>query len=73
MARLTFKAVNDALAKEYGPGAVELFKGNGYLYFSGSEASRWREGGIYGSNGLLSTYTLEGWLKEARSRFNQNA
>ncbi|WP_274644204.1 hypothetical protein [Pseudomonas serbica] len=56
--RLTFAAVNDALAKI---GAKErLVKGNGYLYFTGGGAANWSSCSVMVPR--LSDYTLDEWL-----------
>lgn len=56
--RLTFAAVNEALAKI---GAKErLVKGNGYLYFTGGQAPSWPTSSVMVPR--LTDYTLEQWL-----------
>jgi hypothetical protein len=58
--RITLKAVNDRLT-ELGHNA-RLEKGDGYFYFSGSEAADWLDRTV--KLPILSSLTLDEWLRE---------
>lgn len=62
MARVTIKRVNAAL-KAAGFKA-ELVKGDSYFYFTGDDPWGWFCTSVYVYH--LSSYTVEGWVNEAR-------
>ena len=65
MARATIPSVNKAL-KAAGIEA-EIFRGNGYFYFSGPAVEVSHEQGVYGVF-RISDLSVEEWVEEAKEK-----
>jgi hypothetical protein len=59
-ARVTLKAVNDALAKR--GSRARLMKANGYFYFDDGEAASWLDKTV--ATPTVGSRTLDQWLEE---------
>ena len=61
--RVTLTAINAAIRAA--GGAEELVRGHEYFYFSGGDAARWPQSGVYSKH--LSAFTVDGWVRQWRS------
>lgn len=69
MPRVTLAAVNAAI-KAAG-GGEQLFKGDDYFYFGEGTAESWRNGTMV-MIPRLNDWTIEQWLDEWKTRFNEH-
>lgn len=65
----TLKQVNKALKEKFGD--LELVRGNGYYYFSGTVSSNWKEQGLYGG-WLLKNTTTQRFVEAAQARIEES-
>lgn len=66
----TLAQVNKALKEKLGD--LELVRGQGYYYFSGSVCRSWRVSGLYGGWLLKDTKVSE-YVQEAQRRNDESA
>ena len=66
----TLKQVNQALKEKFGD--LELVRGKGYYYFSGTACQSWKETGLYGG-WLLKDTKVSDYVQEAQGRNDKSA
>lgn len=66
-AHITIKQINKALEKKFGEG-IQLFKGKGYFYFSGTLCEQMRQQGIYTNS--LNGYSVDEIVRIAEKRLS---